>query len=113
MYHGTFTQSMADKFIKHHLLNPEEFWTRLPLPSIAVNEPLYRNHPGNDWSGQPQGLTYQRAIGALENYGHFAEVTLLGQKLIPVLIDNDYKFSQQLDPHFIVLQLLKPLIICQ
>jgi hypothetical protein len=98
MYHGTFTQSMADKFIKHHLLNPDEFWTPLPLPSIAVNEPLYRNHPGNDWSGQPQGLTYQRAIGALENYGHFAEVALLGQKLIPVLIRNDYKFSQQLDP---------------
>ena len=98
MYHGTFTQSMADKFIKHHLLNPDEFWTPLPLPSIAVNEPLYRNHPGNDWSGQPQGLTYQRAIGALENYGHFAEVSLLGQKLIPVLISNDCKFSQQLDP---------------
>ncbi|MCF7956694.1 MAG: hypothetical protein K9M75_12900 [Phycisphaerae bacterium] len=98
MYHGTFTQSMADKFIKHHLLNPDEFWTPLPLPSIAVNDPLYRNHPGNDWSGQPQGLTWQRAIGALENYGHFAEVSLLGQKLIPVLINNDYKFSQQLDP---------------
>lgn len=98
MWHGAFTQSMADEFIKHHLLNPDEFWTPLPLPSIAFNDPLYRNHPGNDWSGQPQGLTYQRAIGALENYGHFAEVTLLGQKLIPVLIDNDYRFSQQLDP---------------
>ena len=99
MYHGTFTQSMADKFIKYHLLNPEEFWTPLPLPSVAINDSLYRNHPGNNWSGQPQGLTYQRAIGALENYGHYAEVALLGQKLIPVLIGNDYKFSQQLDPH--------------
>jgi hypothetical protein len=98
MWHGTFTQSMADDFIKYHLLNPDEFWTPLPLPSIAFNDPLYRNHAGNDWSGQPQGLTYQRAIGALENYGHFAEVTLLGQKLIPVLIRNNYFFSQQLDP---------------
>lgn len=97
MYHGAFTQSMADKFIKYHLLNPEEFWTPLPLPSIAFNEPLYRDIGGNNWSGHPQGLTYQRAIVALENYGHFAEVSLLGQKLIPVLIGNDYKFSQQLD----------------
>jgi hypothetical protein len=97
MYHGAFTQSMADKFIKHHLLNPDEFWTPLPLPSIAFNDPLYRDIGGNNWSGQPQGLTYQRAIGALENYGHFAEVSLLGKKLIPVLIRNDYKFSQQLD----------------
>ncbi len=97
MYHGAFTQSMADKFIRHHLLNPDEFWTPLPLPSIAVNDPLYRDIPGNDWSGQPQGLTYQRAIGALENYGHYAEVSLLGQKLLPALITNDYKFPQQLD----------------
>ena len=98
MDHGIFTQSMADKFIKHHLLNPDEFWTPLPLPSIAFNDPLYRNNAGNNWSGQPQGLTYQRAIRALENYGHYTEVTLLGQKLIPVLIRNDYTFSQQLDP---------------
>lgn len=98
MWYGIFTQQMADAFIKHHLLNPAEFWTPVPLVSIAVNEPLYRNARGNNWSGQPQGLTYQRAIGALENYGHYAEVTLLGQKLLPVLIRNGCRFSQQLDP---------------
>ena len=76
MWYGIFTQEMADAFIKHHLLNPDEFWTPVPLVSIAANEPLFQNAPGNNWSGQPQGLTYQRAIGALENYGHYAEVTL-------------------------------------
>ena len=34
------------------------------------------------FSGPCQGLTFQRAIRALENYGHFAEVTLIGRKLI-------------------------------
>ena len=97
MWYGIFTQEMADAFIRHHLLNPAEFWTPVPLPSIAVNQPLYRNTEGNSWSGQPQGLTYQRAIRALENYGHYAEVSLLGQKLLPVLIRNGNKFSQQLD----------------
>ena len=96
MWHGIFTQEMADAFIRDHLLNPAEFWTPVPLPSIAVNQPLYHNSEGNSWSGQPQGLTYQRAIRALENYGHYAEVSLLGQKLFPVLIRNGYKFSQQL-----------------
>lgn len=98
MWYGVFTQEMADAFIAHHLLNPEEFWTPVPLVSIARNEPLFRSHRRNDWSGQPQGLTYQRAIGALENYGHYAEVTLLGRKLLPVLIRNGGKFTQQLDP---------------
>jgi hypothetical protein len=98
MWYGIFTQEMADAFIRHHLLNPNEFWTPVPLVSIAINEPLYRNAAVNNWSGQPQGLTYQRAIGALENYGHYAEVTLIGEKLLSTLIRNGCTFPQQLDP---------------
>ena len=41
MYYGAFDQDMADAFIKFHLLNPEEFWTSVPLPSIAVNDSDY------------------------------------------------------------------------
>jgi hypothetical protein len=98
MWYGIFTQEMADAWIQHHMLDPETFWTPVPLPSIAINEPLFYNGKRNNWSGQPQGLTYQRAIDALENYGHYAEVTLLGQKLLPVLIQNNCRFTQQLDP---------------
>jgi len=98
MWYGMFTQEMADEFIRYHLLNPDAFWTPIPLVSIAIHEPLFKSKPRNNWSGQPQGLTYQRAIGALENYGHVAEVTLLGEKLFPILIRNGFKFSQQLDP---------------
>jgi hypothetical protein len=97
MWYGVFTQEMADAFIKQHLLNPAEFWTPMPLVSIAISEPLYQNAPGNNWSGQPQGLTFQRAIRALENYGHYAEVSLIGQKFLPVLIRNGCTFPQQLD----------------
>ena len=98
MHHGLFTQEMADAFIREHLLNPQEFWTYAPLPSIAINEALFRNVPGNDWSGQPQGLTYQRAIRALENYGHQAEVSLIGGRLLHILQKNGTGFPQQLDP---------------
>jgi hypothetical protein len=97
MYYGIFTQKMADEFIRYHILNPAEFWTPMPLPSIAVNDPFFRNNSDNDWSGQPEGLTYQRAIRALENYGHFAEVTLLGRKLIAA-VGREGRFTQQFDP---------------
>jgi len=97
MWYGIFTQEMADAFIRHHLINPQAFWTPVPLVSVAITDPLYENAPGNNWSGQPQGLTCQRAIDALERYGHFAEVTLLAGKLLPVLIRNDFRFAQQLD----------------
>lgn len=98
MWHGIFTPEMAHAFVQHHLLNPQAFWTPVPLVSVAIGEPLFANTPGNNWSGQPQGLTYQRAIQALERYGHHAEVTLLAEKLLPVLIRNGTKFAQQLDP---------------
>lgn len=98
MYFGTMSQSMADDFIRYHLLNPDEFWTPIPLTSIAANDPFFRNINNNNWSGQPQGLTYQRAIRALENYGHYAEVTLIGKKLLDK-ISKTLLFTQQFDPY--------------
>ncbi len=98
MHHGIFTQKMADEFIRHHLLNTNEFWTPVPLPSIAVNDPLFRDSKANDWSGQPEGLTYQRAIRALENYGHYSIVTELGQKLIATIEHANDLFCEQFDP---------------
>jgi len=97
MYFGAMSQDMTDGFIRYHLLNPEEFWTAMPLTSIAANDPLFRNTSKNNWSGQPQGLTYQRAITALEKYGHFAEVTLIGTRLINKIAQRK-QFTQQFDP---------------
>jgi len=97
MYFGSFDQQMADAFIRHHLLNPDEFWTPMPLPSIAANDPSFRNIAGNNWSGQPQGLTFQRSIRALENYGHYAEVTMIGKKFLQAIGDS-MQFTQQFDP---------------
>ena len=97
MYFGALEQNMADSFIGRHILNPSEFWTPFPLPSISAGDKAFRNVPQNDWSGQPQGLTYQRAIRAFENYGHFAEITLIGQKFIEA-VSKSLKFTQQFDP---------------
>ncbi|MBR6187284.1 MAG: hypothetical protein IKQ41_13625 [Clostridia bacterium] len=98
MYWGAFSREMADRFVRDHLLNPSEFWTKLPLPSVAANDPLFRNAPENNWSGQCEGLTYQRAILALERYGYYRLVTCLGKKLMRAVIDGGYIFSQQFDP---------------
>lgn len=98
MYWGSFSQEMADRFVKEHLLNKEEFWTFCPLPSVAVNDPLFRNAPENNWSGQSEGLTFQRAIMALNNYGYEKLVTKLGRKLMKIIIRGGYVFTQQFDP---------------
>lgn len=101
MYHGMFDQYMADRFVFEHLLNPAEFWTPMPLTSIAANDPLFLSEANNNWSGQPQGLTYQRAIRALENYGHYRIIPMLGRKLCKAVgeIGSDLRFTQQYDPY--------------
>ena len=98
MYWGSLSKDMADRFVSERLLNPDEFWTPLPLPSVAVNDPAFRNIPENNWSGQCEGLTFQRAIRALENYGYFPLVTRLGRKLFNAIIRGGYVFTQQFDP---------------
>ncbi|GHU68875.1 hypothetical protein FACS1894184_11820 [Clostridia bacterium] len=97
MYGGGFSQRMADRFVSEHLLNPDEFWTPTPLPSVAANDPLFRNESGNNWSGQPEGLTFQRSIRALENYGYDHLLAPLFDKLATA-IGSDCMFTQQYDP---------------
>ena len=98
LYWGSVSPGMAGRFVREHLLNPAEFWTPFPLPSVAANDPAFRNAPENNWSGQPEGLTYQRAILALERYGYNRTVTALGQKLIETVGANGCLFAQQYDP---------------
>ena len=59
---------------------------------------MFRNAPENNWSGQCEGLTYQRAIIALERYGYEPLVTKLGRKLLDAIIRGGYVFTQQFDP---------------
>ncbi len=97
MYYGCFERNMADRFIDEHLLNPDEFWTPMPLPSIAVNDPCFKNEKVNNWSGQSQSLTYQRSILALEQYGRYSLIPILADKYINAVAKSG-KFTQQFDP---------------
>lgn len=98
MYWGSISRSMADRFVVDHLLNEREFMTRVPLPSVAMSDPAFRNNPGNDWSGQPQGLTFLRSIRALENYGWDQTLPVLAHRIFGAVVLNDFQFSQQYDP---------------
>jgi len=97
MWHGIFSQAMADRFVAEHLMNTSEFWTPTPFPSIAASDPRFQNEDGNNWSGPPEGLTFQRAIRALENYGHHAELVMAGVKLKQALFQT-MTYPQQINP---------------
>lgn len=106
MWLGAFTQPMADAFVKDNLMNISRFWTKMPLPSIAVTDPHYDSGGSNNWSGPPEGLTVQRTLRALEAYGHHVESMLVGVALTKALLStpgcstdsSKCQFSQQIDP---------------
>lgn len=97
MYYGVFSQDMAEAFVARHLMNPDEFLTPVPLPSIAANDRWFRNITDNNWSGPSQGLTWQRAVQALMNYGFYAELARLGKIWLRHLCHAS-KLTQQYDP---------------
>ena len=119
MYHNLFTQEMADDFIREHLVNPKEFWTHTPIPSIAANDPLFYVNDelnnlseenmelvrkyGNDdildnaWAGTAQGLSVQRSVDALLNYGHIAEAAHIGRRWLDTLSSSG-RVVQQYNP---------------
>ncbi len=80
LYFGVATKAMAEDLIRHHILNPKEFWTPMPLPTIALNHSLFDKD--NEFRGQPRGTTYRRAIRAFEKYGYYSTMTELGKKLL-------------------------------
>ena len=120
MYHGILSQEMADAFIARHLMNPEEFFTPLPLPNIAANDPCFcldeernnftpeiraavdankaRDMSDNSWGGPVQGLCHQRAIDALLRYGHHAELSEIARRWVANLC-RERIFTQQYDPY--------------
>ena len=102
MWHGIYSQDMADAFVARHLMNRSEFWTPTPLPSIAANDPRFKDpdEGSNNWSGPPEGLTFQRTIRALEQYGHNAELVLIGTRQKAALYNSMTfpQFPQQIDP---------------
>jgi hypothetical protein len=97
-----FTQQMADDFIKHHLMNPKEFFTPYPIPSTAINDPTFQNVEKATeyatWSGPSMCLTLQRAVRGLESYGHFAEIGLIGQRLLNRIGQEPVGFPVQFNP---------------
>lgn len=101
MWQGMLDVDMAHAFVANHLMNRSEFWTPAPLPSISLSDPRYNAlKNANSWSGRPMGLTYQRAIRALERYGHHAEVTMLGLALTSAILDFDDCRENRTHCHF-------------
>lgn len=80
LYFGAADRTMSDSVIQNHILNPDEFWTPMPLPTIAKNQSLFDSQ--KEFGGPPRGTTYRRALRAFDNYGYYSLTTEIGKKLL-------------------------------
>jgi hypothetical protein len=80
------------------LHNPKAFWAPYPLPSIAMNDPVFvRPIPRNSWGGATQALTALRAPRWFAFYGKQAELTHMMQQWCSAIM-RSRGFRQQMDP---------------
>ncbi len=91
-------QAMFDEIWRRQLGNPEAFWTRFPLPSIAADDTSFvRPIVANSWGGPAQALTALRAGRWFDHYGRAAEFTMMMNQWCEA-IQADMTFRQQIDP---------------
>ena len=90
--------ALFDALWSRQIHNPAAFWAKCPLPSVALDDPLFvRPIPANSWGGASQALTALRAGRWLEHYRRPAEFAFLMGCWCEA-IQRDMTFRQQLDP---------------
>jgi len=91
-------QKLFDDLWTRQIHNPKAFWAPVPLPSVALDDPLFvRPIPRNSWGGASQGLTALRAGRWFDHYGRAAEFSVMMDRWCEA-IQNDLTFRQQADP---------------
>jgi hypothetical protein len=91
-------QPLFDDLWTRQIHNPRAFWAPYPLPSVALDDPLFvRPIPRNTWGGPSQALTALRAGRWFDHYRRSAEFAFMMDRWCEA-IQRDMTFRQQMDP---------------
>ncbi|MDE3090236.1 MAG: glycogen debranching protein, partial [Chloroflexota bacterium] len=87
---GRLTRAMNDRLVAH-LLSPEEFWTRFPMPSVAKNDPQY--NPEQMWRGPTWANINYLFIDGLARCGYPDLARDLRERTLDLLMTHDDIFE--------------------
>jgi len=91
-------QALFDTLWKRRIHDPRAFWSPVPFPSVALDDPLFVDPiPTNSWGGATQALTALRAGRWMDHYRRAAEFGEMMNRWCEA-IQRDLAFCQQLDP---------------
>ena len=75
--------------IENHLLNPDEFWGKYPIPTVAYNDPNFDSAShGRYWQGQIWLIPLYSALTTLYRYGYEEEAEELRQRILDLVEDK-------------------------
>ena len=80
------TQAQAERMVKEHLLNPEEFNTEWMMPSIAKNDPAFKDQ--EYWRGRIWGPMNFLVYLGLKNYDLPEARKVLAEKSNRLMMEN-------------------------
>ncbi len=91
-------QALFDRIYARYIVNPREFWSPYPLPSISVGDSAFvRELPPNSWGGASQALTALRAPRWFEHYGRANDLRYLMNRWVEAILAAP-GFMQQMNP---------------
>lgn len=92
------SQERFDRIYDRHVKSPASFWSKYPLPSIAMDDPLFTgNFSENSWAGASQALTAMRTPEWLEYYGKMEDLRHLMRQWVQAIAGAP-SFMQQMNP---------------
>ncbi len=85
---ATQDEKKARAVIEKHLLNPEEFFGKYPIPVVAYNDPYFDpKTPG--WTASIWLITAYSALETLFKYGYEKEAEELRSRLLKMMADQN------------------------
>ena len=104
LWAGIATKEQAARLVSDHLLNPDEFWRRFPLPALAATEPGYSeahlpNDLGCSWRAQTWIPTNYYVFQGLRRYGYTEIAKELADKtyeMVRRIGDREYYNTESL-----------------
>jgi Mannosylglycerate hydrolase MGH1-like glycoside hydrolase domain len=97
LFAGIATPAQAERMVKEHLLNPQEFWGAYVAPTIARNDPAFKDQ--FYWRGDIWGPTNYMLYEGLERY-EFDKVALEYAQKNYALFMDDWKRRQHDDEQY-------------
>jgi len=85
LWAGIATEKQAERLVREHIMNPDEFWRGYPIPALAGTEPGYspvhlEGDIGCNWRANTWIPTNYMTVHGLVRYGYINEAKMLADK---------------------------------